>query len=325
MCTAVSIKDKLHLFGRTLDLEYSFGEEVVITPENFPLFFRFEKGFSSHSALLGTAHIADGFPLYYDAANESGLAIAALNFPGNAVYLPYREGMHNIASYELIPWLLCSCDSLSAALELLKNTNVTPDSFRRDMPATPLHWLISDSQSSATVEPTSDGLKIYENPFGVLTNSPDFPYHFTHLTDFMQLGSKPPQNSIFPSCNLTPYSRGMGAMGLPGDLSSSSRFVRAVFAKNKTYSAGDSMLEEVSRFFHVMDTVCQPRGCAVTEDGKPIYTVYTSCIDTENLVYYFTTYGCRRIRAVNLDSAVLESSSLISFPMNTNEDVLNIN
>ncbi len=325
MCTALSIEDKLHLFGRTLDLECSFGEQVVIAPRNFRLSFLYEKGFSSHPALLGTAHISGGFPLYYDAVNESGLAIAALNFPDNAVYLDRRDGMHNIASYELIPWVLCNCDTLSSALDLLNTTNVTPDSFGDSLPATPLHWLLSDKHGSATIEPTSDGLKIYENPFGVLSNSPDYPYHFTRVSDFMQLGSKPPQNSIFPSCDLTPYSRGMGAMGLPGDFSSSSRFVRAVFAKSKTVTATDTPLEQISRFFHVMDTVSQPLGCAVTEDGRPIYTVYTSCIDTANPTYYFTTYGCRRIRAVNLDSSVLESSSLISFPMNTNEDVLNIN
>ncbi len=324
MCTAVSIEEKLHLFGRTLDLECSFGEKVVVAPRNFKLSFLFEKGFSSHSAMLGTAHIANGFPLYYDAVNEAGLAIAALNFPGNAVYLPYREGMHNIASYELIPWVLCNCDTLSSAIDLLKSTNVTPDSFGKELPTTPLHWIIADRHGSATIEPSADCLKIYENPLGVLTNSPDFPYHFTRLADFMQLGNKPPENNISPSCNLTIYSRGMGAMGLPGDFSSSSRFVRAVFAKSKTTAAGDTEAEQISRFFHVMDTVSQPLGCAVTDGGKPVYTVYTSCIDTANTAYYFTTYGCRRIRAVNLDSAALESSSLISFPMNTNEDVLNI-
>ena len=325
MCTAVSIKDKLHLFGRTLDLECSFGEEVVITPRNFTLSFLFEKGFSSHSALLGTAHIQDGFPLYYDAVNESGLAIAALNFPGNAVYLPCREGMHNIASFELIPWVLCNCDTLSSALDLLNSTNVTPDIFGNELPATPLHWLIADSHGSATIEPSADGLKIYKNPLGVLTNSPDFPYHFPRLAEFMQLGNKPPENNIFPSYVLTPYSRGMGAMGLPGDFSSSSRFVRAVFAKSKTTATDNTPLQQISRFFHVMDTVNQPCGCAVTDDGKPIYTVYTSCIDTENLVYYFTTYGCRRIRAVRLDGENRQKYTLFSFRMNANEDILSAN
>ena len=319
MCTAISDTLSHHLFGRTLDLECSYGESAVITPRAFPLEFLCENALTRHHAIIGIAHVCDGTPLYYDAVNEAGLAIAALNFPSCAVYHPRKANKNNIASFELITWILGGCESVDEAAKLLKNTNILPDSFSDTLPATPLHWLIADKRRAVTVESVSAGLEIYENPFGVLTNAPAFPYHTLNVSNYMQVGASPPENRIYPKAEISPYSRGIGALGLPGDFSSPSRFVRAVFAKAHTVC--ESNADEISRFFHVMDTVSQPLGCALTEDGRPISTVYTCCADTENCVYYFTTYACRRIRAVSLAHTDINSSTLTAVPIDNDEDV----
>lgn len=318
MCTAISDTLSRHLFGRTLDLECSYGESAVITPRRFPLKFLRENTLYKHHAIIGIAHVCDGIPLYYDAANEAGLAIAALNFPDCAVYHPLKSDKNNIASFELIPWILGSCESVNEAVELLKNTNILPNSFSEQLPATPLHWLIADRRRAIAVESVSTGLEIYENPFGVLTNAPAFTYHTLNMSNYMRVDASHPENRIYPQAEISPYSRGMGAFGLPGDFSSSSRFVRAVFAKAHTVRGNGS--DEVTRFFHVMDTVSQPLGCALTEDGRPISTVYTSCADTERGVYYFTTYANRRIRTLNLSHADINSATLTVVPIDKAED-----
>jgi choloylglycine hydrolase len=297
MCTAINDTSKIHLFGRTLDIESSYGEKVVITPRQFPFRFLHEGEITNHPAIVGTALATDSKPLYFDAMNEHGLCIAALRFPELAAYHDKKADATNLASFELIPWLLCLCDSAHAARKSLENANITPESFSKNLPTTPLHWLVGDKTSSFTVESTKDGLKIFDNPYGVLTNAPEFP---TQCYIFEERGRP-----------------------MLGDLSSSSRFVRAINAKNHTAPSSDNT-ESISRFFHVMSTVNQPAGLFQADERK-LRTEYTSCMDTESLTYYFTTYSCRRLRGVRMQNADLDGSTPQSFPMTQGEciDFLN--
>lgn len=320
MCTAISDTTNSHLFGRTLDLEFSYGESITIAPRKFKFQFLHEGSFEEHSAIIGTAHVRDGYPLFYDAANEYGLAVAALSFPEYTVYHPYKKDTVNLASFEVIPFILSRCKSLADVKKLLSKINVTQESFNPNLPASTLHWLIASKDGSLVFESTASGINVYDNPFGVLTNAPPFSYHIENIRNYLSLSPSQPQNRICPEAELTPYSRGMGAFGLPGDVSSASRFVRAVFSKAHTESTLESNAE-ITRFFHIMDTISQPLGFARTDEGKPIYTVYTSCIDTENLNYYFTTYNCRRIRCVAMKDLPLSSSALVSFQTDVCEDI----
>lgn len=312
MCTAVSDNS---LFGRTLDLEFSYGESVVIAPREYR--YRFIPN-TSHNAIIGVAHVADGYPLFYDAVNEYGLAAAGLNFPGNAVYHDPIDYKYNLPSYEFIPWILCKCTSVDDAEKLIENTVITGDAFSSKYSPTPLHWIIADKFRSITVESVADGLKIYDNPLGVMTNNPPFPYHLLRITDYLNIGSAGRENTLCPGVSFEPYSRGMSGIGLPGDFSSSGRFVRAVFAKNHTAEDYDN---SISRFFHIMGTVSIPKGCVKTDEGKEVYTVYTSCADLENHSYYFTTYSCQRISRVSLTIDAANGNNIRVFEMNTEEDI----
>ena len=323
MCTAISIRGNRHLFGRTLDLECSYNEAAVVAPHNFRFDFINEEPAVKHPAIIGIASVQNGVPLYYDAVNEYGLAAAGLNFPMSTEYRSRISGKHNIASFELIPWVLTKCKTVADAVDLLQNTNITSDSFSEDLPVTPLHWMISDKERSITVEAISTGLDIYENDFGVLTNEPQFTYHTLHLSDFMQLTSRPPKNQLSPDTVFSHYSRGMGAIGLPGDFSSPSRFVRVFFAKEHSVHM-DSELKEISRFFHIMDTVSIPSGCVKTDEGKDVRTIYTSCADTESGVYYYTTYKCRRIHAVRFEGHDLDSTAFHAVLIDGEEDVAEV-
>ena len=317
MCTAVYTGG---LFGRTLDLEYSLNEEIVLTPRRYNFEFLHAPRTTEHYAMIGTAHVSGNTPLYYDGINEAGVGVAALNFPGCATYHKKRENGHNIASYELIPWILSQCESVDSAEKMLRDTTITDESFSIALPSTPLHWMIADRHRAITVESTENGTQIYRNEVGVMTNSPSFPYHMTKLTEYMRLDVKKPENSICPRVDLSAYSRGLGAIGLPGDWSSSSRFVRAVFALNHTESMS-STEEKISRFFHIMDTVAVPDGCVKTDEGRNVRTVYSSCADLSEGRYYYSTYGCRRITEVGIRDLSLEDNRLVRIKMNHKEDI----
>lgn len=320
MCTAITYKTSDTYFGRTLDLEYAYNEKVVVTPRNFVFDFRRKGSIENHYAIIGMATIVNDYPLYYEAANECGLAMAGLNFPGNACYYEEKEDKDNISPFEFIPWLLCQCRSLDEALMLLEKINLCNIKFNEDMPLSPLHWIIADKEKAITVEAVSVGLKIYENPVGVLTNNPEFDYHMTYLCDFANLTSFPHKNN-FGNIDLTPYSRGIGAKGLPGDNSSTSRFVRAVFTKLNSLS-GDSENESISQFFHILGSVNQTRGCVRLDDGKNVITEYTSCINLDKGIYYYTTYGNRCISSVDMKRCDLEGDSPAIFSL-AKEQIIN--
>lgn len=236
MCTAATYKTKDFYFGRTLDYEFSYGEEITITPRNYPFHFREEGDINMHYAMIGMAHVIENCPLYYDAVNEKGLGIAGLNFVGNAFYKEKEGGKDNIAQFEFISWILCQCATVKEARSLVEKVNLLNTPFNDKLPVAQLHWIISDSKESITVEPLKEGIRIYDNPVGVLTNNPPFEKQMFALNNYMNLSVKSPENHFAKGLHLDVYSRGMGAIGLPGDLSSQSRFVRASFVKMNSIS-----------------------------------------------------------------------------------------
>lgn len=319
MCTAIKINGKRQLFGRTLDVEASYGEKVIISKRDYVFKFSPLKRAAPHYAMLGIGCVADGYPLYFDAINEKGLAAAALSFVGNAFYRESENGKYNVASFDFIPWILSECVTVTEAAELISKTNITSECFSPDMPPTPLHFIVSDKERSITVESVRDGIKVYDNPLGVLTNNPPFEYHLANASAYMYLDPRQSKNTIAPDLKLEHTSRGMGAFGMPGDYSSQSRFVRALFVKNHIGSIDGG--GEVSSFFHAMDAVKVPYGCVLNDRGERTYSVYTSCADMERIVYYFTTYESRRIRALSLFEHEISGDGLSVFDIKDKESV----
>ncbi len=314
MCTAVTYKTKDFYFGRTLDYEFSYGEEVVITPRNYSFCFRNMGLMKKHYAIIGIAHIADAYPLYYDAINEKGLGVAGLNFVGNAYYRDKIQGRDNVATFEFIPWILGQCETVEEAKILLNRINITNTSFSQELPPGQLHWLIADKNEAITVESVESGLKVYDNPVGALTNNPPFDEQMFQLNNYMYLSTKEPVNNFSDKLPLHCYSRGMGAIGLPGDLSSQSRFVRVAFTKMNSV-CGESECDSVSQFFHILGSVDQQRGCCNLGDGKYEVTLFTSCCNADKGIYYYTTYDNHQISAVNMHKENLNSGRLIRYAL----------
>ena len=316
MCTAITFQTKDHYFGRNLDLEYSYRESVTITPRRYPFCFRKVRSLQRHYAMIGMAYVRENYPLYYEATNEKGLSAAGLNFPESAVYRDEQPEMDNLAPFELLPWVLGQCSDLKQARECLERINLIREPFSSDLPLAPLHWLVSDREGSLVAEPRTDGLRIYENPVGVLTNEPPFSFHWANLNNYLNLTAEIPENRFSPEIDLRGYSRGMGAMGLPGDLSSASRFVRGAFVKLNSH-AGEGEEESVAQFFHILNAVAQQRGCVRLGDGQYERTIYSCCCNTDRGIYYYNTYENCALTAVELHRENLEGSGLTAYPMQT--------
>ena len=326
MCTASNYITEKHYFGRNFDYEISYHERVTITPRNYEFKYRKIDDIKSHYAIIGIAAGVDGYPLYYDACNEKGLAIAGLNFAGNAVYNEFDEGMVNITPFELIPYILGSAASVSEARKLLEEINLVNINFADELPLSPLHWMLSDNSGEAiVVEPLEGGLKIYDNPVGVLTNNPPFDKQLFYLNNYRSLSSKNPENTFSKDIDLDEYSRGMGAIGLPGDLSSSSRFAKVAFTRANSYSLTDET-SSVGQFFHILGSVEQQNGCTFISDPDLYeYTIYSSCYNTNDGVLYYRTYTNSQITAVRLDGEDLDSCDLINYPLVDEEQINFIN
>ena len=320
MCTAATYRTKDFYFGRTLDHDMSYHEEVTITPRNYTFRFRNMGMMDHHFAMIGVAHIEDGCPLYYDAVNEKGLAMAGLNFPGNAYYRDKVPDRDNVATFEFIPWILARCASVREARGLLASVSLTGESFREGLPPAQLHWLLADREEAVTIESVRTGIHIYDNPVGVLTNNPPFEIQMFQLNNYMSLSPQNPENHFSDRLPLQVYCRGMGAMGLPGDLSSQSRFVRAAYTKMNAVS-GQGEMESVGQFFHILGSVQQQRGCSEADDGRYEITIYTSCCNASKGTYYYTTYDNHQITAVELQREELDGTLPVSYPLIVNEQI----
>ncbi len=314
MCTSIAFA-KPALFGRNLDLEYAFGEQVAVTPRNRPFRFHRLPEMSRHLALIGMATVAEGTALYAEAVNEKGLYMAGLNFPGNAHYfdqdVPQKE---MVAPYELIPLVLGQCENLTQARKVLERIALAAIPFGPGYPLAPLHWHLADATGFLVAEPMADGLKLYEDPAGVMTNNPPFPFQLQNLANYQHLSPRPPENRFAPGLPLAPYGQGMGALGLPGDASPMSRFVRAAFLRGNAHFTGQA-LSDVTQFFHILEAVAMVRGSVVTPEGKLDMTTYACCVDAARGIYYYKTYENCQISAVHLFGEDLESGELSCFPL----------
>lgn len=313
MCTAINVNAGNNYFGRNLDYEFDFGQKVVITPRNYAFNFTNGETIKNHYALIGMALTEDNYPLYFDATNEKGVSMAGLNFPGNAFYNKELEGKQNVASFEFIPWILSQSDSVKIARQLLSNINIIDKAFSKDFAPSPLHWIIADKSDCITVESTKNGLFVYDNKVGVLANNPEFCVHMANLENYMSVTAREPDNRFSDKIELKPHSRGMGGIGLPGDLSSMSRFVRCTFTKlNGIFE--DTEQKIVAQFFHILESVYQVKGCAQVGD-KFEMTNYSSCCNTDTGVYYYKTYYNSTINAVNLHNENLDASDLLCYDL----------
>ncbi|MEE0945863.1 MAG: choloylglycine hydrolase [Acutalibacteraceae bacterium] len=321
MCTAISVSADSHYFGRTLDYEHSFEPCICIVPRNYSFNFTDNLTVKSHYAIIGTAKVINDYPLLFDGANEKGLCAAALNFKNNAVYRKNTDKKVNIAQFEFLSFLLSTCKSVKEVREKLINLNITDTPFDEQYPAAPLHFIFADKNDCITIESVSEGLKVYENPVGVLTNNPTFNIQLFSLNNYINLSEGFGKSKVWGSLEAKPYSCGMGALGLPGDFSSTSRFIRAAFLKNHIVWNKDN----TEKFFKILDSVSVPEGVCITENGKLQKTYYACLIDAQKGIYAYTTKENRQITQINMTKENLDGERLMLYSFVKNQNIFEQN
>lgn len=324
MCTCMTFKTKDHYFGRNLDLEYRFNEKVVITPRNYPFSLKSGKNFQSKYAFIGAATVIDHYPLYAEATNEKGLSIASLQFPENAYYNGIEKEKINITPYEFIPWALGNFSSIEELGKELISLNITNIPFKEGIPVSPLHFMVSDDKYCIVVEPMKGGVQIYFNNIGILTNNPPFSFHLTNINNYLNLTPDLTKNRFSTKINLDTYSLGMGAIGLPGDNSSASRFIRSAFNRLNSVCESDEE-SSISQFFHILDSVTVIRGTTMTKDKKWNITTYSCCMNTTKGIYYYKTYHNSQITSVRMNEENKNKDSLTIYDLEEHQQIRYMN
>lgn len=296
MCTAITMKTARGecFFGRTMDFSYPLDPQLYVMPENYRWSDAMDTVlFYNRYRFMG---IGQEIPqiTFADGVNEMGFAAAALYFPGYARYSGLEEaevsGKTPVAAVDLVHFLLGSCGSVEAAAEMLDAIEIigVADSVTRSV--APLHWIIADeSGDCAVIEQTDRGLQLFDNPLGVLSNSPDFVWQMTNLRNYMNLSQDQMLPAKWGPVNLVPFGQGGGSLGLPGDFTPPSRFVRAAFLKSHTTAPQDTRAAVVAGF-HVLESVSIPKGVVRTARGTDDYTQYTAFMDIMSKTYYIKTY-----------------------------------
>lgn len=324
MCTCIDFKTKDNYFGRNLDLEYRFNEKVVITPRNYKFNLKNGTSISSKYSMIGMATVVSNYPLYAEATNEKGLSMAGLYFPKNACFFKEEDNKLNLTPYELIPYFLGLYSSISEIKKDITNLNITDTPFSKEMPVSDLHWMISDESECIVIEQMEDGLKVYNNPIGVLTNNPPFDYHLNNINNYSNLSPYNSKNTFSNKINLNQYGQGMGAIGLPGDNSPASRFIRASFNKLNSKCKDDEK-SSVTQFFHILDSVSMVQGTTITKENKNDITTYSCCINTSKGIYYYKTYTNNQIIAIKMSEKEKNNKDLSIFDLIEEQQIKYIN
>lgn len=314
MCTGVRFVDSNGgmYFGRNLDWSVPYGQKVVITPRGY----KYDSAFLGEmtmkgGAIIGMAIVAENTPLYFDCANESGLAIAGLNFPGYAQYAETAiDGKTNVAAYEFPLWVVANFTTVEEVEKALKDTAIVAKPINEQYPVSQLHWIIGDAKRSIVVEYTANGMEIFENDVDVLTNQPSYGWHKENLRNYMNLFPQMPKEVKWGKAKMTAFGSGSLMRGLPGDYYSPSRFIRVAYL-NTHYPIKSTEEENVSRLFHTLAGVAMIDGAAQMGDGKCELTIYTGGYSATAKTYYYNTYENPAIQKVAMGDYDLDTAELI--------------
>lgn len=314
MCTGVRFSDNKGnmYFGRNLDWSCGYGQKVVITPRKYTYNSAFLGEMSSKTgAIIGMAIVVENTPLYFDCANEKGLAIAGLNFPGYAEYEPYEvKNKTNVAAYEFPLWVAMNFSTVADAKKALKDVAIVAKPINEQFPVSQLHFIIGDGKESIVVEYTSNGMEIYDNKVDVLTNQPGYAWHKENLRNYMNLFPQMPREVKWSREKLTAFGSGSLMRGIPGDYYAPSRFVRVAYL-NTHYPVKSGEADNVSRLFHTLTGVAMIEGAAEMADGKCEITVYTGGYSSASKTYYYNTYENPAIVSVKMTDYNLDSADLV--------------
>jgi choloylglycine hydrolase len=268
-----------------------------------------------------------GAPYVADGINNSGLAVGMFYFSGYADYeKPAKsEAGKTIASHELVTWLLSNCASVAEVKQKLTEIKVAAvpiDAFGFSY-VLPGHWIAVDNTGAAVViEYTGGTLHLHDDPLGVITNNPDFDWHMANLCNYLNLSPQDVESTKLGDITVLKLAHGTGMLGLPGDFTSPSRFIRAAYLKSALPPAKNGQAG-VLQAFHLLNQFDIPYGVSrgIGVKGEPAYeqTDWTSAIDLKSRTFYIHTAETRCIHMVDLPRISVEITDIVTIPMMAGE------
>ena len=325
MCTALGFKTDFGcFFGRNMDLSYSFNQSPIFLNKGFHYLDPVtNKTVALNRSIIGMGTVIDNHPALAEGMNCDRLGCAGLNFSRYAYYEKNTvDGKINLAPYDFILYILSNFSSVTEIKENLPSIELVSIPINKDTPIATLHWMICDrTGASIVVERTKSGLICYDNPVGVMTNDPPFDWHLTNLNEYIKISPFDCNPTAWSNHQLKGLGVGNGALGLPGDFESVSRFVRAAFLRANLPQM-DNENEAISLFFHILDNVAMPKGSVIVEGNRASYTLYSSCMNLDKGIYYFRTYQNSRISAINMNNV---TTDVMRFDYPVNQDINHLN
>lgn len=303
MCTAITLQSIQgdNFFGRTMDFSYDIEPGLYVIPSNYQWYNPITmKNHIDSYGFICIGQETDGMLGVFDGVNEKGFAAATLYFPGYAYYDFPLNGKEPIASLDFLHFILGRCSRVEDLKDLLKNIRIVGVEDPVTKAVAPLHWIATDKTGkSVVIEQTKTGLRLINNPIGVMTNSPDFLWHMTNLRNYIGVSVTGEEEARWGHTVLTPFGQGAGTMQLPGGFTSPERFVRAAFIKTHV-TVPKNRLESIMTCFQIMNSVSIPKGIILTSKGTYDYTKYTAFVNTNTSEYYFKTHENDQITTASL-------------------------
>ncbi len=322
-CTGIRLvaKDGGVIAARSLEFGLDLHSEVMVVPAGTALTGTLPdggKGISYKTKYGFVGANAEGMPVIADGMNDQGLYVGLFYFPGYASYTEATKdnAARAMAPHEYANWLLGNFATVEEVKANFNKVVLLPVVFEAIEQVMPVHFVVHDrSGKSVVIEPLNQSLKIYDNPLGVVTNSPTFDWHMTNLRNYVNLTATNVPPLDLGAIKLAEFGQGSGLRGIPGDFTPPSRFVRAV-AFSQSAIRSDTAPQAVLQAFHLLNNFDIPYGAVREVDNGQMHaeaTVWTSAADLKNLRWYFKTYDDQSIRSVDLAKALAAARGKIRF------------
>jgi choloylglycine hydrolase len=332
-CTGIFLKTTNGSFihARTLEFGLDLKSQILFMPRNIDLNALTPDGkpqglrWKSKYAAIGIN--AFNTTNFVDGVNEEGLSGGLFYFPGFAKFEDVKPEDYNksLPMWEALTWILTSFSTVEQVKESLPKIHVSNAIFPGLNQTVPAHLIIHDLQGKSIVIEYLEGkLHIFDNPLGVITNSPNFDWHLTNLSNYINLSPESAKDKVMNGVKISPLGHGSGMLGIPGDFTPPSRFVRAVSFTQATPPI-DSELEGIKSAFHILNNFDIPKGIAIDAQGYSDYTLWTNAIDTKNRILYYRPYDNFQLQKIDLMQMDLNAKEPLMISMDYKEEIVDTN
>lgn len=323
-CTGffIKAKDGGVAYARSLEFAINLKSKVAIVPRGTSYVAKMPDGtdgleWKAKYGIVGL-NIFDK-PLFLDGFNEKGLLVGMFYFPGFTEYAAYdkSKAKQSLGPTELGTWLLSNFATVDEVKQHIKNVRIVPTVLKELGLAPPLHTMVVDATGKAIViEPINGRLIVYDNPVNVITNAPTFDWHLTNLRQYIHLSTQESTSIELGKLKVGRIGTGSGMIGIPGDITPPSRFVRAAYYVNRlpqpqTVEQGLNQVMRLMNYFFITKGMVMEKGQTSEE-----YMQWQSFVDLKNKRFYFSTYDNLNIRMVDMNKLKLNSGSFRQIDIN---------